>query len=160
MFFALMPSEKNICLGFWAQRDVAWVNLRIVWGVPEQLAPMFQIPHPAPPKKREAVATLACSRRFRGCSAIPVRHSENIRRKVRHQCSATAVARRKWCSVWATQCLTLFVSGRERKRHFRAHCPFWPKSSRGDKPAPFERAFCSSWSLHCLTLLGARDCPL
>ena len=39
---------------------------------------------------------------FKGCSAILVRHCENVRRKMR-QCSATRVARHKWCSIWATQ---------------------------------------------------------
>ena len=54
---------------------------------------------PPPPK----VATGPFLRHFKGCSAILVWHCENIRRKVRHQCSATAVARHKWCSVWATK---------------------------------------------------------
>ena len=30
-------------------------------------------------------------------------------------------------------CLTLFVSGREKKAHFRAHYLFWPKSFFGPK---------------------------
>ena len=45
----------------------------------------------------------ALLRHFKGCSAIQMRHCENIRRKRRHQCSATAVVRHKWCSFWATK---------------------------------------------------------
>ena len=51
---------------------------------------------PPPPQKG---ATGSFLRHFKGCSAILVRHCENIRRKIRHQCSVTAVARHKWCSV-------------------------------------------------------------
>ena len=40
---------------------------------------------------------------FQGCSATVVRHCENTRPKMLHKCSATAVARHPWCSVWATK---------------------------------------------------------
>ena len=39
---------------------------------------------------------------------------------------------KKW--IFSKNCLTLFVSGREKKNaHFRAHCLFWPKIVFGPK---------------------------
>ena len=32
---------------------------------------------------------------------------------------------KKW--IFSKNCLTLFVSGREKNAHFRAHYLFWPK---------------------------------
>ena len=56
-----------------------------------------------PPKRTEAAATVPFLRPFQGCSATVVRHCENTRPKMLHKCSATAVARHPWCSVWATK---------------------------------------------------------
>ena len=38
---------------------------------------------------------------------------------------------KKW--IFSKNCLTLFVSGREKKAHFRAHYLFWPKNVFGPK---------------------------
>ena len=38
---------------------------------------------------------------------------------------------KKW--IFSKNCLTLFVSGREKNAHFRAHYLFWPKFFFGPK---------------------------
>ena len=62
-----------------------------------------------PPNRTEAAATVPFLKPFQGCSATVVRHCENTRPKMLHKCSATAVARHPWCSVWATKCLSLLA---------------------------------------------------
>ena len=41
------------------------------------------------------------------------------------------VKNKKW--ILSKNCLTLFVSGREKNAHFRAHYLFWPKMFFGPK---------------------------
>ena len=73
-------------------------------------------PPPPPQKRTEAAATAPFFRLFQGCSATVVRHCENTRPQMLHKCSATAVARHPWCSVWATKPLSSEVKSWEKQR--------------------------------------------